>query len=123
MRTLLIVLSILVSTPAAAEATTIELLVQHKAASDDGKTYLEGYLQGIIAGYRASNMTLKAKGEPQLFCLTAQGKRDLEEPVRMLKNAVTNDPTLKSSPVSIAFLINLTRRFPCRGSEGEKTTK
>ena len=122
MRSLLIVLSVLLSTPAAAEATSTEFLVQYRAASDDGKTYLEGYLQGVLAGYRASNMTLKAKGQARLFCLTTQAKLELEDPVRMLKNAVGSDPTLKSSPVSIAFLVNLTRRFPCRmGEESERT--
>lgn len=121
MRTLLIVLSVLLSTPAAAEATSIEFLVQHKAASDDGKTYLEGFLRGILAGYRASNMTLKAKEQPRLFCLTTQAKLDLENPVRVLKNAVGSDPSLKSSPVSIAYLVILTRRFPCRGEAVEST--
>ena len=123
MRTLLVFLSILMSTPAAAEATSMEFLVQHRGASDDGKTYLEGYLQGVLAGYRASNMTLKAKGQSPLFCLTSQAKLELEDPVRMLKNAVGNDPTIKGSPVSIAFLVNLTRRFPCRGDKKAEQTK
>ncbi len=101
----------------------MEFLVQHRRASDDGKTYLEGYLQGVLAGYRASNMTLKAKGQSPLFCLTSQAKLELEDPVRMLKNAVGNDPTIKGSPVSIAFLINLTRRFPCRGDKKVEQTK
>ena len=123
MRSLLIALSILVSTPAAAEATSLEFLVQHKAASDDGKRYLEGYIQGVLAGYRASNMTLKAKEQPRLFCLTKQAKLDLEDPVRVLRNAVGTDPSLKTSPVGIAFLIILTRRFPCRSVEPAERTK
>mgnify|MGYP004237056799 CR=1 FL=1 len=123
MRVLVIVMSVLMSTPAAAEATSQEFLVQHKGASDDGKTYLEGFLQGILAGYRASNMTLKAKGQSPLFCLTTQARSELEDPVRVLKNAIGTDPSLKSSPVSIAFLVNLTRRFPCRAVKETETTK
>ena len=123
MRVLVIVMSVLMSTPAAAEATSQEFLVQHKGASDDGKTYLEGFLQGILAGYRASNMTLKAKGQPPLFCLTTQARSELEDPVRVLKNAIGTDPSLESSPVSIAFLVNLTRRFPCRADKDAETTK
>ena len=114
MRTLFILVGLTVTSNALAEATTQEFLTEHRAASDDGRRYLEGFLQGLVAGYRASNMTLKAKGQPLLFCLTKQGNIALEDPVRVLKNAATNDPTLLSSPVGIALLVNLKRRFPCR---------
>jgi hypothetical protein len=92
MRVLVIVMSVLMSTPAAAEATSQEFLVQHK-------------------------------GQPPLFCLTTQARSELEDPVRVLKNAIGTDPSLKSSPVSIAFLVNLTRRFPCRADKDAETTK
>ena len=99
---------------ACAEATVQEFLRQHQRASDDGQTYLEGYLRGVLAGYQASNLALKAKGATPLFCLTTQGRSELEDPMRTLKNAVGSDTSLGASPVSLAFLVNLSRRFPCR---------
>ena len=66
MRTLFILVGLTVTSNALAEATTQEFLTEHRAASDDGRRYLEGFLQGLVAGYRASNMTLKAKGQPLL---------------------------------------------------------
>jgi hypothetical protein len=34
--------------------------------------------------------------------------------VRLLKNAAGTDPALFESPVGMALLVNLKRRFPCR---------
>jgi len=114
MRVVLILLG-LVGTPTAfAEATTQEFLTEHRGASDDGRRYLEGFLQGLITGYRSYNVSLKAKDQKPLFCLTTQANKELEDPVRMLKNAAGTDPSLLASPVGIAMLVNLKRRFPCR---------
>ena len=51
--------------------------------------------------------------------LGEQGGRELEKPVRLLKNAAGTDPVLLDSPVGMALLVNLKRRFPCR----DKPTK
>jgi len=119
MRAFVIILGLFLTPAAFAEATTQEFLTEHRGASDDGRRYLEGFLQGVIAGYRASNVTLKAQDKSPLFCLTTQANKELEDPVRMLKNAAGTDPSLLSSPVGLAMLVNLKRRFPCRA----KTTK
>ena len=114
MRVILIFLGLIFAPTAEAEATTQEFLTEHRGASDDGRRYLEGFLQGLIAGYRAYNVSLKAKSQKPLFCLTTQANKELEDPVRMLKNAAGTDSTLLNSPVGIAMLVNLKRRFPCR---------
>ena len=114
MRPFVIMLGLFFAPSAFGEATTQEFLTEHRGASDDGRRFLEGFLQGVIAGYRASNVTLKAKDQPPLFCLTIQANKELEDPVRMLKNAAGTDPSLLSSPVGLAMLVNLKRRFPCR---------
>ena len=105
--------------PAFGEASTREFLKEHEAASKDGRLYLLGFVQGLVAAYTWTNVTLKTDEHQPLFCISKHGARDLEDPVRVLKKAVRGDPKLLDSPVGMALLVNLKRRFPC----GEKPTK
>ena len=114
MRSLFVAVFFWVGSPALAETTTRTFLAQHKDASEDGRRYLLSFLQGLIAGYNWTNVTLKADGQKALFCLNEQGGRELEDPVRLLKNAAGTDRALFDTPVGMALLVNLKRRFPCR---------
>jgi hypothetical protein len=114
MRSLFLISLWFCSGPVQAETSTRTFLEQHKGASEDGRRVLIGFLHGLIAGYTWTNVTLKADGRRPLFCLTEQGGRELENPVRLLKNAAGTDPALFESPVGMALLVNLKRRFPCR---------
>jgi hypothetical protein len=114
MRSLFLISLWFCSGPAQAETTTRTFLEQHAEASEDGRRVLIGFIHGLIAGYTWTNVTLKADGQRPLFCLTEQGGRELEKPVRLLKNAAGTDPVLLDSPVGMALLVNLKRRFPCR---------
>ena len=120
MRSLLLMVALTISTPAQAEATTTEFLTEYEAASQDGKRYLESFLRGLIAAYTWSNITLKAEGRAPLFCLNEFGGKEIENPVRLLRNAVANHPGIKSSPVGMAMLANLKRRWPCRPTNLKK---
>ena len=82
-------------------------------ASDDGNTYLEGYPQGVLAGYRASNMTPKAKGQSPLFLPHKSGQAGSKRTrARMLKNAWGNDRPSRVRSVSTSPFSSTTRRFP-----------
>lgn len=119
MRSFIISLSLLCSLPAFGEASTREFLQQYEAASDDGQLYLMSFVQGVVAGYRWTNLTLKSAKQKPMFCLSSHGASQLEDPVKVLKKAVRLEPTLLDSPVGMALLVNLKQRFPCR----EKPTK
>ena len=120
MRLLLLTAFLTLSTPAQAEATTAEFLVEYQSASKDGKRYLESFLGGLIAAYTWSNIALKAEGKQPLFCLNEFGGKELENPVRLLRNAAANHPGIKTSPVGMAMLANLKRRWPCRATSLKK---
>jgi len=96
-------------------------LDEHAGASDDGKRYLLSFLQGVIAGYTWTNVSLKREGLTPLYCLNSNGARDLEKPVRMLKRASTADITLLDRPVGMAVLMLLKKRFPCRVLKTKKS--
>ena len=98
----------------------MEFLTEYQSASEDGKRYLESFLRGLIAAYTWSNITLKAEGRAPLFCLNEFGGKEIENPVRLLRNAVANHPGIKTSPVGMAMLANLKRRWPCRPTNLKK---
>ena len=123
MRLLLLTVFLTVSTPAHAEATTVEFLEQYQSASKDGQRYLEGFLGGLTAAYIWANITLKTEGRQPLFCLNEAGGKEIENPIRLLRNAVAKHPGIKSSPVGMAMLANLKRRWPCRPTTVKKKGK
>jgi hypothetical protein len=123
MRMLLLTVFLTISAPAHAEATTAEFLEQHQSASKDGQRYLESFLGGLVAAYIWANITLKTEGQQPLFCLNAVGGKEIENPIRLLRNAVANHPGTKSSPVGMAMLANLKRRWPCRPTRLKKIDK
>ena len=121
MRLLLLMATLMFSHPAQAEATTTEFLTEYQSASKDGKRYLESFLGGLIAAYTWANIALKAEGKQPLYCLNEFGGKELEQPVRLLRNAAANHPGIKTSPVGMALLANLKRRWPCRTTSLKKT--
>jgi len=120
MRLLLLIAALTLSPEAEAEATTAEFLVEYQSASEDGKRYLESFLGGLVAAYTWANIALKTEGKQQLFCLNEFGGKELEKPVRLLRNAAANHPGIKTSPVGMAMLANLKRRWPCRPTSLKK---
>ncbi len=120
MRLILLMTALTLTTPARAEATTAEFLGEYQSASEDGKRYLEGFLGGLVAAYSWANITLKAEGKQPLYCLNEFGGKEIEHPVRLLRNAAANHPGIKTSPVGMAMLANLKRRWPCRPTKLKK---
>lgn len=97
-----------------AEATTEQFLAEYASASDEGRQYLDAFLKGLVAAYTWTNITLKAEGQPPLFCLNPHGGRQIENPAKILREASKNQPGIRTSPVGMALLANLKRRWPCR---------
>ena len=114
MRALIIVIGILLSPAASAEATTDQFLSEYRTASDDGRRYLDSFLKGLVAAYTWANITLKAEGQAPMFCLNEFGGKQIENPIQILREASNNRPGISTSPVGMALLATLKRRWPCR---------
>ena len=108
------------SPSAFAEATAREFLEEHAQASEDGQRYLVGFLAGVLAGYGWANVSLKTGKEDPLFCLTARGETESEEPIKLLKLAIAQDLSAADLPVGAVLLSNLGRRYPCAKPKVEK---
>jgi hypothetical protein len=114
MRAWFLILMLLgVSPTAHAEATAAEFMAEHSQASEDGKTYLVGFLAGILAGFGWSNITLKTIGADPLFCLTRSGEANAEKPILLLRTAMSEDVGSASLPVGAVLLSHLRRKYPC----------
>ncbi|MAY80942.1 MAG: hypothetical protein CL930_09190 [Deltaproteobacteria bacterium] len=118
---ILILLLLGVSPPVRAEATAVEFLAEHSQASEDGKTYLVGFLAGILAGYGWSNITLKTTGGEPLFCLNRMGEAEVEDPIQLLKKAMAKDIGAATLPVGAVLLSYLRRQYPCAVPKLEKS--
>jgi len=123
MRILIILVGLCGSVSAHAEATTGQFLTEYEAASDDGRRYLDSFLKGLVAAYTWSNVTLQSEGKQALFCLNTTGGEKISDPVYLLRLSAKNHPGIEATPVGMALLVTLKRRWPCRASKAAKDKK
>jgi len=117
MRTLVLTLILaglgLHSGPVHAEATATQVLKTYQAASDDGKTYLRGYMIGLVTAYAYANVALKAREIAPMYCVSEKEDLQDEDVVSLMRHSIREDAELGKSPFGMALLMALTRRFPC----------
>ena len=100
-----------------AEATASQVLKTYQAASDDGKTYLRGYMIGLVTAYGYANVTLKAREADLLYCVPKDTDLVDEDVVGLMRYSIREDAKLGRSPFGMALLLALNRRFPCRAQK------
>jgi hypothetical protein len=121
MRVWILILVLLgVSPSVRAEATAVEFMAEHSQASEDGKTYLVGFLAGVLAGFGWSNITLKTGGGEPIFCLNRRGEVEVEDPIQLLQKAISKDIGSANLPVGAVLLSHLRRQYPCARPEPKK---
>ena len=123
MRTFIVFIALLGSPSVRAEATTDQFLAEYQSASEDGRRYLDSFLKGLVAAYTWTNVTLKSEGQRPMFCLNESGGQQIAHPTRILREAANNRPGIGVTPVGMALLVTLKRRWPCRGNAGPSDEK
>lgn len=123
MRILIILMGLCGSVSARAEATTGQFLSEYQSASDDGRRYLDSFLKGLVAAYTWSNVTLQSEGKQALFCLDKHGAEKITDPAYLLRVSAKNHQGIEATPVGMALLATLKRRWPCRASTTDKDKK
>ena len=116
MRTML-VLAIalsLYSGPALAEASANQVLQTYRSASDDGKTYLRGYMIGLVTAYGYTNTALKAQKSAPFYCVPSGTDLGDEEVVGLMRQSIKKESQLGRAPFGMALFAALQRRFPCK---------
>jgi len=123
MRTLILIIALVGSPSVRAEATTDQFLTEYQSASEDGRRYLDSFLKGLVAAYTWTNVSLAADGQRPMFCLNESGGQQIAHPTRILREAANNRPGIGVTPVGMALLVTLKRRWPCRGNTGPSAEK
>ena len=112
-------LALMLSTsPVRAEANAKQFIGQYERSSDEGKKYLVGYVNGLVTGYRRTNMALKAKKETPLICVSASVEMDNDDVIKLVRFQMADDPRIGDTPIGMAILTTLIRRFPCVSKKG-----
>ena len=116
MRTLVIsvILALFTAGPAHAEANANQVLATYKSASDDGKTYLRGYMIGLVTAYGYTNTALKAQKAAPFYCVPKGTDLGNEEVVGLMRQSIRKESQLGRAPFGMALLAALQRRFPCK---------
>lgn len=123
MRTLIVLIALVGSPSVRAEATTDQFLKEYQLASEDGRRYLDSFLKGLVAAYTWTNVSLATDGQRPMFCLNESGGQQIAHPTRILREAANNRPGIGATPVGMALLVTLKRRWPCRGNAGPSDEK
>ena len=123
MRTLIVLIALVGSPSVRAEATTDQFLKEYQLASEDGRRYLDSFLKGLVAAYTWTNVSLATDGQRPMFCLNESGGQQIAHPTRILRKAANNRPGIGATPVGMALLVTLKRRWPCRGNAGPSDEK
>lgn len=116
MRTLSLsfILMVLGAGPAHAEADATTVMQTYKSASDDGKTYLRGYMIGLVTAYGYTNTALRAQRSAAFYCVPEGTALGDEEVIGLMRQSIRLDPALGRAPFGVALFAALQRRFPCK---------
>jgi len=109
------------SNTALAEATANQVLKTYQSASDDGKTYLRGYMIGLVTAYGYTNTALKAQKAAPFYCVPQGTDLGNEEVVGLMRQSIRKDSQLGRAPFGMSLLAALQRRFPCKKKKAEPT--
>jgi len=109
-----IILMFLGAGPAHAEASVTTVLQTYKSASEDGKTYLRGYMIGLVTAYGYTNTALKAQQSAAFYCVPEGTILGDEEVIALMQKSVRLDPRLGPAPFGVALFAALQRSFPCK---------
>jgi hypothetical protein len=109
-----IILMVLGAGPAHAEASATKVLQTYQSASDDGKTYLRGYMIGLVTAYGYTNAALRAQRSAAFYCVPKGVDLGDEEVIGLMQESIRKDPQLGQAPFGVALFAALQRRFPCK---------
>jgi len=110
---------VLSTPPARAEANAKQFIGQYERSSEEGRKYLVGYVNGLVTAYRWGNMALKAKDQAPLFCVSATLEMDEDDVLKLVRFQMADDPRIGDTPIGMAVLTTLIRRFPCSTKKKE----
>ena len=102
-----------------AEGSANDVLKTYRAASDDGKMYLRGYMIGLVTAYGYTNTALKAQKSAPFYCVPQGTDLGDEEVIGLMQRSIRKDSQLGRAPFGMALLAALQRRFPCKKPKGK----